>query len=231
MFLGGVGYSGGKLAPEWLVRLEGDDGDLRVLAEHLATADPNVKIEDDGCWLRYSRFDSLTDPIEVYESAFKLLGEIRGVAQLLGNDAFKVKVAGLAREDAEGLRHQYVLAGGVPSDGRFGMPTDAFISMIAVAEKNPDIADALSFYQRGTWFDLFKAWEKVRDGTDGRSNAWTTRNERSRFTNTVNNPEVIGDHARHGVPTGDPPPNPMSVEEARGFVGRLIKTWIDEENT
>jgi hypothetical protein len=108
------------------------------------------------------------------------------------------------------------------------MSTATFLRMIAVAERNPGIATALNFYQRGDWFNLYKAWETVRDGTNGRSNRWTSEKERSRFTNTVNNPEAIGDEARHGVKTGDLPSKPMSIDEAWQFVGRLCRTWIRE---
>lgn len=215
--------------PEWLARLSGDADDLRLLSEHLLSNDPSVKEEEDAYWLRYSVFDSLTEPTDVYESVIKLLREIRGVAMLLSGGALEVEVVSLAQENYVGPRPQYVFSKGIPSAERFGMSTTTFTQMIAIAERNPSIAKALGYYQRGDWFNLYKAWEAVREGTNGRSNGWTSDKVRNRFTNTVNNPEAIGDDARHGVRTGEPPPKPMAIEEAREYVGRLIRTWIKEE--
>ncbi|MEM7533079.1 MAG: hypothetical protein AAF639_12940 [Chloroflexota bacterium] len=39
--------------------------------------------------------------------------------------------------------------------------------------------------------------------------------EKNRFTRSVNNPQVVGDEARHGVFNHEPPPNPMSLDEIR----------------
>ena len=221
---------------EWLARLAGDADDLRVLSEHLQSSDPNVKEEVDGYWLRYTGFETLTEPTEVYELAIRRLDEIRGVAKLLGGGILKVEVVGLAQENLAGPRPQYVFFEGIPSDERFGMSTDQLVSMVATAERHPGIAKALTYYQRGDWFNLYKAWETVRDGVGGErtllyQKRWTTKNTKDRFTSTVNNPELIGDEARHGVWKGQPQPKPMSIDEAQEFVSHLIRAWIREAGT
>jgi hypothetical protein len=150
-----------------------------------------VKEEEDGYWLRYSGFDSLTEPTNVYELAIRLLGEIRGVAKLLGGGVLEVKVVGLAQENDAGPRPQYAFLEGIPSDERFGMDAATFTGMIAVAERNPGIVRR-SAITKGGLVQSIQGVGDCRDGTNGRSNGWTSDKVRSRFTNTVNNPEAIG---------------------------------------
>jgi hypothetical protein len=211
----------------------GDADDLRLLSEHLQSSDPNIKEEDDGYWLRYSGFESLTEPTKVYELAIKLLDEIRGVAKLLGGGTLKVEVARLAEENRAGPRPQYGFLKGIPSDERIGMSTEQLVGIVATAERNPGIAKALTYFQRGDWFNLYKAWEAVRDGVGGEKalldeKRWTDKKTKNRFTQTVNNPNVIGDEARHGVWKDQPPSKPMTIDEAQEFVGRLIRAWVRE---
>jgi len=111
--------------------------------------------------------------------------------------------------------------------------TTSTVGMIAIAERNPRIAKALTYYQRGDWFNLYKAWETIRDGVGGEKvllheKRWTTKKFKDRFTQTVNNSELIGDEARHGVWREQQPSAPMSMDEAQEFVIGLIRSWIRE---
>jgi hypothetical protein len=175
--------------PEWLVRLDGDPDDLRLLVQQLSSTDPSVREDEEGYRLRYTGFDSLTEATGVYELARMRLGEISGVAKLLGGGTLKVEVVGLAQENKAGPRSQYAFQEGVESEARFGMSTTAFLGWLAVAERNPSIARALDFYQRGDWFNLYKAWEAVAQGVGGEhvilnQKRWTTKKHKDRFTNS-----------------------------------------------
>jgi len=51
----------------------------------------------------------------------------------------------------------------------------------------------------------------------------------SRFYRSINHPDVFGEQARHIVSNVEPPPNPMSLEEARNFVRGLANHWMDRK--
>ena len=53
----------------------------------------------------------------------------------------------------------------------------------------------------------------------------STQSKMSRSSRT---PQRGVDGARHAVDTGEPPKNPMSLEEAEGFVRRQLANWFDE---
>jgi hypothetical protein len=76
---------------------------------------------------------------------------------------------------------------------------------------------------------LYHIFEIVKDDMKGNLSALASGNEITRFTRSVNHPEVSGKAARHGVPTGEPPPKPMSLAEQTVFIRRLIEDWVAQK--
>lgn len=230
--------------PEWLVELKGDQGDLAMLAGHLRSADPSIKEENDGrYWLRFSGLNSLNDPREVREEADRLVGIISGAAKHLG-DLQPIEVNAIALDSGTGPPHQFVQLSPLTAtlSARFPMSTDRLIRLIDLAEKDAELAEALYFLQKDNWFNLYKAWEVARDaagairrgaseGTrqDIIDSGWANETEQWRFRATAQCRKVLGDEARHaGKRAYDGPGKPMSIDEAREFMGRLIDAWIRE---
>jgi len=58
---------------------------------------------------------------------------------------------------------------------------------------------------------------------------FASRNQLSRFTRSINHPDVFGSHARHGVSKVEPPPKPMRLDEARAFICDIAKRWMDRK--
>jgi hypothetical protein len=54
-----------------------------------------------------------------------------------------------------------------------------------------------------------------------------TREEANLFAWTANSPAAVGEQARHGRQRNDPPPNPMSEEDALTLIQGLIRQWLD----
>ena len=73
--------------------------------------------------------------------------------------------------------------------------------MAILAERNPRLADALRYFARGDWVNLYKAWEVVRDAAGAVhaiiANGWADRTEQGRFTGTAQSKDQLGDDARH----------------------------------
>lgn len=54
-------------------------------------------------------------------------------------------------------------------------------------------------------------------------------NKLSRFSRSINHPEVFGDDSRHAIPKGEPPAKPMSLSEAQIFVARIANLWFEQK--
>ncbi len=81
-----------------------------------------------------------------------------------------------------------------------------------------------------SWFELYKVYEIIEHNVDRKEiikRGWATGKKLERFTRTANSRSAAGVWARHGVETSQPPPNPMSLLEARKFIDKLLEKWID----
>jgi len=230
---------------EWLVRLKGHEFDLGELSDHFASAKCNVKKDDDGYYyLRSSDFDQMTEPDAVRGRALRLIELMNGAAKLHAGEGYRpVEFDGLSRIDEHGRRHHHVFLSAVV-EGRSRMtatpsvggtanaprPPSGAEHLVDLADQHQEVADALRFYERGDWVNLYKAWEVVCDAAGNTHqvvrNGWAAEPDRSRFTGTTQSREELGDEARHASEKFKAPKNPMSLEEARAFVRSVIRAWV-----
>jgi hypothetical protein len=56
-----------------------------------------------------------------------------------------------------------------------------------------------------------------------------SKNQLTRFERSINHPDVFGKHARHIVSNAEPPPNPMSLDEARDFIRDLATGYLEKK--
>jgi hypothetical protein len=235
---------------EQLVRLKGHQFDLEALSEHFTSDDLNVRRdEDDHYYLRSTDFDQMSDSSAVEERGRELLEHVNGVAKLLwGSEYRAVEFDAAARIEAEGQRYHSVgtsvtismrsRATAKPSVIRADetvedapQSSDIAKRLVSLADRNKEVADALRFYERGDWINLYKAWEVVCDAAGGTNavvnNGWADGSERRRFTHTAQSREELGDKARHASMKKYPAPkNPMTQGEAQGFVRSVIQAWV-----
>lgn len=76
------------------------------------------------------------------------------------------------------------------------------------------------------WTDLYRILEAIRE--DGGAIS-ASKAELTRFEHTANSRRAAGDLARHGHERTDPPPNPMTLREAREFIDRIIRNWLESK--
>jgi hypothetical protein len=55
---------------------------------------------------------------------------------------------------------------------------------------------------------------------------WATKTEESRFSQTANSAEAVGDAARHAQGKVKAPADPMPLGEARTLIRRILEKWI-----
>jgi hypothetical protein len=66
----------------------------------------------------------------------------------------------------------------------------------------------------------------IQDDLGGSVTQLASKSQWSRFYRSINHPDVFGEQARHIVSSVDPPPHPMSLDEARAFIRGLAANWL-----
>ena len=105
-------------------------------------------------------------------------------------------------------------------------------SLYRLATTDAAVAEALLYFGRGNepFFDLYKAFEVVRDTLGGEERLETlglARAECERFTRSANDPGISGVFARHSQKPSTPVANPMNEIQARDFIRDLLQRWIN----
>ena len=235
---------------ERLVRLKGHRFDLEELSEHFTSDKLNVRQDEDGYYyLRSSEFNQMSDSSAVEERGRELLQYMNGIAKLLFGPGYRaVEYDAAARIEEDGQRY-HTVGSSVTISGRSRMsvkptviradeagedalqPPDKAEALVNLADRDTKVADALRFQERGDWFNLYKAWEIICDAAGGSHevvrNGWAEERDRRRFTGTAQSRAELGDEARHASEKYKAPQNPMTLDEAQGFVRSVIRAWID----
>jgi hypothetical protein len=212
------------------------------------------KDEDGYYYLRSSAFDQMTNSDAVRERALELLGYMNGSVKLRSGGSYRaVGFDVVTQIDESGNRHHHItLSSTIEARSRVtakltvgdhdvtedaSQPPSEVAALANLADQNEKIADALRFYERGDWINLYKAWEVVCDAAGGShevvNKGWAAERDRSRFTGTAQSRTELGDEARHA---GDEarhasdkyqaPKDPMTLDEARSFVKSVILAWV-----
>lgn len=220
----------------WRVQVRGDLEALRALA-HLH---PDITEESGEYVLRSSRFEGLQDAGEVQRHAVEIIAALNGIATLtLGG--FSPVWVGAVLGDKETRPTIVIFPNSVVAragafaptvgDGDVVDPATALAgTLFRLAAADPEVAEALRLFREdSTWVDLYKILEVIEGGGGDRgivARGWATKGETGRFTHTAN---AGGADARHAVGKFEPPPRPMSLPDARQFIGGLMHTWLADK--
>jgi len=187
---------------------------------------------------------------EVREIAPRVLEVINGAARASITGFRPVDMGGVSQIDDEGQRHHCVLvqdsitvrsrvkaaAVVIRSDGsvheKQQEKPDRIEPTFSLAERNTNVADALRIFGKGdlSWFDLYKIFEIIRDDLGGQKNLldaeFVLKKDLSRFRQTAQHPEAIGDKARHARIGAEVPKDPMAIVEASLLISALLQKSI-----
>jgi hypothetical protein len=102
----------------------------------------------------------------------------------------------------------------------------------AALTARPEVAEVLAILATpgGGWVELYKVYEIIRDAVKPIAldkAGLATKDEISAFTGSANWPEIGGLGARHARMGGGLPKRMMTEPQAREFIGRLLRAWMD----
>jgi hypothetical protein len=79
-------------------------------------------------------------------------------------------------------------------------------------------------------YNIMQLIEEDLGGRDQVKKKLSSNTEVNRFYESVNHPDIFGDHARHITKKKQPPSNPpMYPDEAKGFVMRVANLWFEQK--
>ena len=243
-----------RMEEGWWTQLVGDEEDLQALAE-IFTEPPLRVVERNGdYYLRADAFRSLADPGDVRARAAELLRRANGAVRLSRSQSTSVELShAVFVSEAGGRQHFEVLTVeqtavaslgmevirspgqreeiSVPQEDEPDDPEQADVqSWMTLASEDPNVAQALRLLGQGdvTCSGLYHLYEIVLGDAGGRiyDEGWVTRSEIERFRRTANSPAVLGENARHGHETTEPPSNPMSQGDAQQLIEGLLVRWL-----
>lgn len=230
---------------KWAVELKGHNFDLQKAKELFASGSLRVEtIGNSELVLVSDDFESLSNSVQVLEKAKEKLGLINGVL-FLHDTARKPLHAGHVRENKNGnwATHHVMVVETMELRTKFNAPTVLVNGKPGPTEQaseqkwledaatNDAVADVLSHLSdaKPEWPELYKAYERMRGDINKKlgqqkqeSMGWPTKAELDFFTKTTN-------AYRHSPPKweGLAPETAMKIDDARTFIKRLARTWLD----
>lgn len=227
-----------RAEPVWLAALRGDDHELRQLAEHLASDE--LRLHTLGAeWVAYtSRLQHHTTGRGFHDQAISDLLPLLGtLGRRIEPHGVDIQLGPVLRLQPDGKLDTNIFAamaaleaGGLPAMicGESGADQIA-----RLAWSRPEVMQVLRFREspdRDLWSGLYRVVEGVAEDMGGDPVLvrmdWTSRNWLTLFGRTANS-SAAGPSGRHGRTKFDPPPKPMTLEEARRGVREIFNRWID----
>lgn len=105
---------------------------------------------------------------------------------------------------------------------------DPVVGWLMAGLRNDSVAKVLRLYANTppTWNNLYRIFEVVEQDVGGRKyieqQGWATDKSLERFKRTANSVSAIGDEARHGKESTQPPSNPMTLPEAKSLIETIL---------
>ena len=231
---------------KWEVQVSGDAHDLRELAKSLINDDLRIIERNGHFFLETIRFSNLTTPEKITAVTLDLLPILTGAARLSLGGRTPLQIANIAKVREDGDRDVFaslsdtihardtVSIKKTRSDGSIEAvrPADKVPDWINAASKNPNVEKALRLIgtDEHDWISLYRLYEVIEADVGGIdkivSEGWATKKTIKRFKHTANSPGAIGDSARHGKESSDPPADPMDLGEAVSLVKVILHNWL-----
>lgn len=239
----------------WELQILGRASDLEHLARHF-TALPVVVTKDDqaSCYLLQSdSFRPLTTAQQVIAASTDLLLLLSGVLNFTRGSEEPLRSGAVFLRRADGHRDIFVhLEDALAIRSELGdvsvtvtdsagvarivaPPPPPSLRLVRAALTDSGVSKALRLLTAdgGSWVGLYRIHEVVEADVGGEQQMierrWGAAGQLKRFKHCANSVAAAGDLARHGKEATAPPPNPMSLDEARAYVRCVLEAWLNSK--
>lgn len=237
------------------VRLSGDIYDLEDLSKVCNSEELTIERDEDSFVLKSTEFNNLKGEMEVYKKATEIVALVNGASVVvMGLRNFLRASRSLIKIDDEGRKNSFFIAEPAKAAafvrGSFqttlkkadggteviyqASPVPRLVRIAKDNEKVAKVIRLLSIANYEWTSNFYRIFEIIKsDVCNAFKRGWVTNTDVKRFTGTVNNPDIIGDIARHGKSKksskGNAMKNPMNFWEAKAFIDTIILKWLSEK--
>lgn len=226
-------------------RLEGHPFDLDHLTRLLPSGAVTVSHEGDRYYLCAAEIDNPPPTTTFHQVAERLLIQVNGLGRTSHPDFRPVRLSGIYDDETgttivPGAARIEVRLSAIATATLFDAdgneippPPPRGPHYIAVALRNPDVAEALDIMGQDEtphWDDLVKVFEIIREAIRPDTVVelgWTTKSVVDSFRESANHPLVSGKDARHARRPEMPKHQPMEPIEGRQFIRDVLTKWLD----
>lgn len=236
-----------KQITQWMIELGGDIFDLKELLRLNSLPGFSVVEENDRFYLRAAEFNSSSDASDVLNRGIEIVRIMNGIAQIEIQNWENVKVIGVAHDETNGTRTQFMSplsfrsrsrmsfnATVIKADGPIDNSTQksTFESFFELSQADTEVEKALRIYgsREHTWSNLYIIYEIIEFDVGGKgvivSKGWSSNSKIEVFKRTANSVTAAGDDARHGKEETVPPSPPMLLVEAESMIEGILRQWL-----
>jgi hypothetical protein len=223
--------------------LEGSPQFLQRIGTVIDNDNFSLTLKNGVCYLESNQFTPDLSLEQIFKLAEEKLNIVRGMAAI-NPEIFpprEMKIAGVAIVNPGGeilttyQHNDFAMKYDAASNSMNceGDPLNEPNRWMSLAINDEAVAKVFRLlnYNINDYVNSYRIYEVVRkelkDAKKGFGVIGISENEASRFTGTVNRPDVVGDLARHGYMPGKPmEARPMSTSEIGEFIQRMVSAWI-----
>ena len=231
---------------KWTVNITGDQSILQTLCDAGTNDDFFITKENDEFVLKSNEFEKQASHKDVNLIAHDYIETLNGILFLRYDIPSALKTGGLTRLNDQGGRDIFImletgrleLRGFEPtiiitkSNGEtiVNRPGQQIIEKLIKAKSNEKAIKIFRLIQNGNWeySDIYKIIEILLYEKGEKLYDWVTKEKIRLLKHTANHYKAIGDKARHGIVSKEPPEKPMGIDEARAITKSLINKYVDE---
>lgn len=230
-----------KARQRWWIHVEfNSDIDLYIFEKALSGSEIRLVELKETFYVEDPRIPDTADMGEAFRLAETIIAQLNGATQILCPHFLGVRIESMI-ELLDNGTGRGIVSCPMTVHGSLAFPViEAFLkgqsapitSILAVLKSNKDVQEALYYLGAvgNEWANLYKTCEVIEDHAGGTKamfqNRWCSRSAWDRFHRTANHQEAIGRFSRHARSQVEPPPHPMTVNDARHFAAQLVKLWI-----
>lgn len=231
---------------KWQVALTGNADDLEDLSEIFCSPELRIVREEDRYLLESSSFDDCLDSTSLKIETDKLLASINATKTLVLSVSEPIRRGPLHQIDENGNRHiftettltgKFSILSRIPDISAHGtaeeLPMNQFmpkwIPLIDSYEKVRRAFDLVN-HDFNSYVGLYKIIEVVReDNYTPVMRCGEFYNEIDRFKQTAESYGAIGKDARHAHSKFIKPEDPMTINQARNLVSKILQMWLNSK--
>jgi hypothetical protein len=230
----------------WMVNISGKEGDVKYISQVVKAVNMSIIQEDGEFYLKSDEFNTMNNASKIFEYANQFLKVAFSIANLYYEKIDSISCSSVTCINDKGEKSVFIfLSSTIKVSTRVEssiIVTDSqeitselerqekeYEVFINAARKDKNILDAINFYLTPNWINLYKAYELIKDDVTEKkiiSYGWASKRNISRFKQSAQCRELLGNEARHASKKYPLPSDPMDIDEAKYFIKYLLFDWM-----